>query len=184
MNQELQEPAPPVPEGLSIDDALWDKRHDILTKAWANIRYHARREHHYDLVDKFFKVVSVVIGGVLMRELGSSFVPFLGTVVAAFAVLDLIFGFADKRNVHRELKRRSTELVESIESVPIDAITTVNSAAWGAGYAKITADSPPTIKDLKLICEREQAIANGQKVWADKHIPELRWWRRWWAQAW
>jgi len=147
-------------------DAYWALRCATLRNAWVQVRYHRRRQRFFDLVDKLTKTSTVVLGASLMGRYVAEAIPLMATAITSIGLLALIFGYGDRKQQHKELAEQAALLVSSIEQVPAGELTPAKVAAWGAEYARLDAKAPPPLKTLSLICEMEQAIADGHP----KHV--------------
>lgn len=142
-------------------DAYWTLRCATLRNAWVQVRYHRRRQRFFDLVDKLTKALTVVLGASLMGRYVAEAIPIMATAITSIGLLALIFGYGDRKQQHKELSEQAAMLVSAIEQVPVGELTPAKVAAWGADYARLDAKSPPALKTLSLICESEQAVADG-----------------------
>lgn len=142
-------------------DARWTERNGLLFKAWTQVRYQRRRQRYFDLLDKGTKAVTIVLGMSLLGSFVSNFFPWLGAAITSIGLLALVFGYGDRKQLHKELAEQAASLVASIESVPLRDLTADNTAGWAADYARLCAKAPPPLKTLTLMCEREQSVADG-----------------------
>lgn len=142
-------------------DAYWVQRCATLRNAWVQVRYHRRRQRFFDLVDKLTKAVTVVLGASLMGRYVADALPIVATAITSFGLLALIFGYGDRKQQHKELAEQAAHLVSTIEQVPAGELTPAKVAGWGADYARLCSKSPPPLKTLSLMCEHEQAVADG-----------------------
>ena len=155
-------------------DAIWYQRCDVLHKAWVQIRYNRRRQRFFDLLDKVTKSITVVLGASLMGQYFREYLPWLASAITSLGLLALVFGYGDRKQQHKDLAEQASKIVESIKLVPSGALSYERTAAWEGEYARLIAKSPPSLKALSLICEREQATADGNP----NHVPALCWCRR------
>ncbi len=147
---------------------LYSKREAMLFKFWVQVRYHRRRQRFFDLVDKGTKTVTLLLGATLFGKymnqgdihiLGID-VPLLnivGTLISALGLLTLIFGYGDRKQLHKELAEAAANKVAEIEEIPEQNIMPTDTAKWASDYAKFCAKAPPPLKTLTIICEHEQA---------------------------
>lgn len=142
-------------------DELWHNRCRTLNQAWVQVRYHKRRLRFFDLLDKLTKSVTVVLGASLLGQYFREFLPWLATAITSLSLLALVFGYSDRKQLHKELAEASAQLIAEIEAVPFPEIDAKCNAVWASAYARIVAKAPPPLKNLTLICEREQAIFEG-----------------------
>jgi hypothetical protein len=142
-------------------DAIWTQRCAVLNKAWVQVRYQRRRQRFFDLVDKLTKSVTVVLGASLMGRFFVEWLPWLATAITSLGLLALVFGYSDRKQQHKDLAEQAAKLVADIELVPMTALGYDKTATWAAEYARLVAKSPPPLKTLTLVCEREQAASEG-----------------------
>lgn len=145
----------------AILDELWIKRCQILNQAWVQVRYHKRRQRFFDLLDKLTKSVTVVLGASLLGQYFRDYLPWLAAAITSLGLLALVFGYSDRKQLHKELAEASAQLIAEIEAAPFAEIDAKCNAGWASAYARIVAKAPPPLKNLTLICEREQAIFEG-----------------------
>ena len=163
-------------DGLA--DIVWNRRSDLLYKSWVQVRYHRRRQRFFDLLDKGSKAITLVLGASLFGK-HLEWLPWVATGISALGLLALVFGYGDRKQQHKELAEQAAKLVASIESVAANALTEEAVAAWAAQFAQLCAKAPPQLKALTLLCEREQAIAQGHA----EHVPPLPFWQQCLAQV-
>lgn len=166
-------PAPSDTEDARLD-AYWGLRCATLRNAWVQVRYHRRRQRFFDLADKLTKALTVVLGASLMGRYVADALPAVSTAITSLGLLALIFGYGDRKQQHKDLAEQAAGLVRAIELVPVAGLNAERVAAWTAEYAQLCAKSPPPLKTLSLVCEREQAVADGHP----NHVPAPSWWRR------
>ena len=140
--------------------------------AWVQLRYHRRRQRFFDRWDKETKACTLLLSASLFGQyfsnfLGSGF-PLIPSCLSALTLLALVFGYGDRKQTHKDLADQAGKLVASIEAVTPDALTPEHTATWGSQFAELCAKAPPPLKNLTLMCEREQAIAEGKKPKAEK----------------
>lgn len=166
------------------DDAIWGQRCAVLERAWVQVRYHRRRQRFFDLVDKITKAVTVALGASLFGgQLAKHFpdaAPWLAAAITLTGLLALIFGYGDRKQLHKELGEQAAKLAADIEAVPAYRLTYDITAGWAADFARFAARCPPALKTLTLMCEREQATAGGHP----HHVTPQPWWRRMTADFW
>lgn len=155
-------------------DALWAQRCAVLHRAWVQVRYHRRRQRFFDLLDKVTKSATVVLGASLLGQYFQPYLPWSATAITSLGLLALVFGYGDRKQQHKELAEQAAAVIAAIELVPVGALTDSCVAAWGSEYARLCAKAPPPLKSLSLICEAEQAAADGHP----DHVTKPSWlWR-------
>lgn len=155
-------------------DAVWAQRCGVLHKAWVQVRYHRRRQRFFDLADKVTKSLTVLLGASLLGQSLKDWLPLMASAISGLGLLALVFGYGDRKQLHKELAEQAATLVGAIEQVPAGELTPGRSAAWGADYARLCAKAPPPLKTLSILCEREQATADGNP----DHVALPSWYRR------
>lgn len=157
-----------------VSDELWGQRCDVRYKAWVQQRYHRKKQRFWDIVDKLTKTATIALGATLFGQYVKD-TPAVGVAVSALGVLALIFGYTDRRQVHKELAEQASNLIAAIELVPAGELTPAKTASWRSEFARLCAKAPPAQKWLTLICEREQATAEGhpdhvRKLWIHQRL--------------
>lgn len=142
-------------------DSMWAQRCATLNRAWVQVRYHRRRQRFFDLLDKGTKSVTVVLGASLMGQFVADWLPQMGVLITCIGLLALVFGYSDRKQQHKELAEQAAKLVADIETVPVAQLSFERAAGWAADYAQLVAKAPPVLKRVALVCEREQAVAEG-----------------------
>ena len=155
-------------------DALWAQRCAVLRNAWVQVRYHRRRQRFFDLVDKGTKAVTVVLGASLMGKYFAGAFPWFAAAITSLGLLALVFGYGDRKQLHKELAEQAAALAGSIEQVPARDLSVDKTAVWAADYVRLCAKAPPPLKTLSLICESEQSAADGHPG----HVRMPHWLRR------
>ena len=140
---------------------MWAQRHNTLFQAWVQVRYHRRRQRFFDLLDKVTKSVTVVLGASLMGQYFKDLLPWVATGITCMGLLALVFGYGDRKQMHKEMAEQAAKLVADIETVTVAQLSFERTAGWAAEYARLVAKAPPPLKSLSLICEREQATFEG-----------------------
>lgn len=107
------------------------------------------------------------------RYFNSAF-PWFAAAITSLGLLALVFGYGDRKQLHKELAELAAALVGSIEQVPVSGLSADKTASWSADYARLCAKAPPPLKTLSLICEGEQSAADGHP----DHVPQPGWFRR------
>lgn len=87
--------------------------------------------------------------------------PWLATAITSLGFLALVFGYSDRKQLHKDLAEQAAKLVADIETVPMAGLSFEKTASWAAEYARLVAKSPPPLKTLTMVCEHEQAVLEG-----------------------
>lgn len=151
----------PTPQDDALADALWAQRCATLHRAWVQVRYHRRRQRFFDLTDKLTKSATVLLGASLLGQWLKEFQPLVASAIASLGLLALVFAYGDRKQAHKELAEYAAALVAGIEQTPVGALNSGVTAGWAGDYARLCAKAPPPLKTLSLMCEREQAMADG-----------------------
>ncbi len=146
-------------ESDASDDAVWAQRCGLLYKAWVQVRYHRRRQRFFDLLDKGTKALTIAIGASLFGKYLAS--DIVATAVSALGLMALVFGYGDRKQLHKELAEQAATLAANIEAVPVGRLNSDTTAGWAAEYARFCAKAPPPLRTLTLLCEHEQSILDG-----------------------
>lgn len=156
------------------NDIVWKRRNETLFRAWVKVRYHRSRQRFFDQADKWTKSASVVLSASLLGKFLECLQPLIASTIASIGLLALVFGYDDRKQLHKELAEQAANLIEEIEKVPDRDTNQKNTAGWRAAYARLCAKEPPVLKTLTLICEYEQSVADGHS----DHIKPPRWLKR------
>jgi hypothetical protein len=154
--------------------ALWTRRHDVLHRAYVTYRYHRRRERFFDLVDKVSNAVTVLLAASLLGKALEDQQPLVASVISALGLMNLVFGYGDRKQTHKELAVNAMQIVGRIEQVPIQQLDEQHAGAWEVELAQLNAQEPPQLKTLVVLCEREQAATIGHP----DHVPLPPWHKR------
>lgn len=144
-----------------LEDFLWVSRCGLLYKAWVQLRYHRKRQRFFDLLDKGTKAGTLLLGASLFGAYLSPAVPWIGVGVSALGLLALVFGYGDRKQLHKEMAERASAIIRAIEKVPAGQLTPSHNADWAADHADLMGKCPPPLKALTMICEHEQSTADG-----------------------
>lgn len=142
------------------------------------VRYHRKRQRFFDLVDKGTKAITLVLGATLFGKHLDS-LNWVATGISALGLLALVFGYGDRKQLHKELAEQAANLAANIEGQPARHLTVEGAAQWAAEYAKFCAKAPPPLKTLTLLCEREQSTLDGHL----DHVKQPSFWRCWLSQV-
>lgn len=92
-----------------------------------------------------------------------NFLPWLATAITSLGLLALVFGFSERKQIHKELAEQAAKLVTDIEIVTSTELGYERTALWASDFARLVSKSPPPLKTLTILCEHEQAVAGGHK---------------------
>ena len=159
---------------------LWNRRSHVRHVAYVTYRYHRRRQRFFDLLDKGTKSITVLLGASLMGEAVRAHLPLVASAISGLGLLALVFGYGDRKQAHKELAEVAIQLVGAIESLPLAQLTDEKAGQFESDLARLHAKEPPALKTLVIICEREQATADGHP----DHVPLPAWPKRALADFW
>ncbi len=162
--------------GLPEEDrrSFWVRRHELLNWAHITYRYHRKRQWFFDVLEKLTQAAVVGAGVAVAGKTVVDLLPLLGGAIVFVGLLSLVFGYADKRQAHKELAQEAMQLVGDIQSAPFDALTESDLCAWQRTRACIDLKEPPNLKTLVAKCEWEQCVSEGHADCA----PQVRWWQQ------
>jgi hypothetical protein len=153
--------SPSDPQANEVTDDHWNARCHVRHCAYVSYRYHRHRQRFFDLLDKGTKSLTVVLGATLIGDTLKQYAPLAASAIAALGLLALVFGYGDRKQMHKELAEVFMNLIGTIEATPASALADSVIGAWNAEYARLNAKEPPTLRTLVIICEHEQALAAG-----------------------
>ena len=159
--------------------ANWQERGELLENLEISLRYYRRREWFFDKCDKLCNGLTIVGGAAVVSEYLSGGMALLGVGIAVFGMLPLVFNFSEQRFTYRSLASQACEQIGGIEAhSALAQVTDQWLDEAKLAYAKLSAQEPPTLAILELMCEQDYFVSRGifDKV---KHIP---WWVRAFAQ--
>jgi hypothetical protein len=166
---------PPALEQFSAElmDDMWKQRCGLLYKAWVQVRYHRRRQRFFDMVDKGTKATTLLLGASLFGKHLET-LNWVATGISALGLMALVFGYGDRKQLHKELAEQAAGLAASIEDMSVAKLTPDGIAQWAGQYARFCAKAPPPLKTLTLLCEHEQSCMDGHPG----HVNRPWLWRR------
>lgn len=164
-----------TPEAFSdaLMDEMWTQRCGLLYKAWVQVRYHRRRQRFFDMVDKSTKATTLLLGASLFGKHLDT-LNWVATGISALGLMALVFGYGDRKQVHKELAEQAAGIVASIEEVPVGKLSPDTIAQWAGQYARFCSKAPPALKTLTVLCEHEQSCMDGHP----NHVVRPWLWRR------
>lgn len=153
----------PVVDEVGGDDLPdgWERRCHVLYKVNVTGRYHRRRQRFFDLLDKGTKAATVLLGASLFGDLLKQNLPIVAAAISSLGLMALVFGYSDRKQVHKELAEAALHLAAQIEEAPIELLSDTVAGQWAAAYQRLNAKEPPALKTLVIICEWEQSTADG-----------------------
>lgn len=141
--------------------AEWARRHEAVYACKLGGLYHRKRERFFDLLDKSTKAITVVLGGSLVTPYAREHAPIVGAAVSAIGLLDLVYGYTDRKQRHKELADSFAHLLASIEAAG-ETFAVADTYRWLADVHELDAKEPPALGTLVVLCQNEIAIAEGK----------------------
>lgn len=162
-----------------------DEQFGLLFDIRRSVRYHDRRRAFYERLHRVTNVLTILMAGSVLHELGRSGQPAgwlvaISAMAAILAAIDMVAGFSAYAALHRDLKSRFGALEIAMFSGDADEET------WKAHRVKrleIERDEPPVYRALDLLCHNELAAADGWKRKDNPdHFSDLTPWQRFTCQ--
>lgn len=136
-----------------------DERSGLVFAVRRSIRYHDRRQTHYDRLRRVTNFFATLLAGYVFIEVSGGTLPewvkYVAAVGGLLSACDLVQGFATQADLHRNLKRRFLEL-----EIAIDGSALTHQAAC-IERLRIESDEPPPFRALDLLCHNELCAAEG-----------------------
>ncbi|WP_143326113.1 hypothetical protein [Vandammella animalimorsus] len=155
-------------------DALWQQRWDVLNLANITHRYHRKREAFFDRAEKLTQAASAMMGLSLLGETVQQHLPIAAAVISGLSLLALVFGYSQRRQLHKELAESACALAGRIDGAPLGQLNEAMVRRWQLEMAEINRKEPPNLMGLVRVCEYEQAVVDGHP----DHAPAPSWWLR------
>jgi hypothetical protein len=137
----------------------WNRRHNVLYRAYVTYRYHRRRQRFFDLADKTTKAMTVVLGASLLGDFVKQQLPYIASAISGLGLMALVFGYGERKQTHKELAETSMQLIAKIEETTANQLLDEKAGQWEAEFARLNSREPPALKTLVIICEHEQSTA-------------------------
>lgn len=157
----------------------WQERGELLENLEISLRYYRRREWFFDKCEKLCNGLTVISGAAVVSQYIANYAAPLGVAIAIFGMMPLIFGFGKQQFLYKNLATKACELIGTIETHSTESQVTDDwLSEIKIAYSQISAQEPPTLAILALMCEQDYFVSRGifDKV---KPIP---WWVRMFAQ--
>jgi len=155
------------------------RHHNTAYLAKLGFFYQRRRERFFDLLDKYTKALTVLLGASLLAEYVQANVPVIGALVSAIGLMSLVFGYSDRKQVHKSLAEEYAVLLTKIEGVGASYVES-DLNLWQAELQRLNAKEPPTLGTLVVLCQNEIAVAMGQA----EFVKSVRWYKSFFANWW
>lgn len=141
--------------------AAWKLRCSVHDRLCITLRYHRKRQRFFDLADKLTKAATVLLGASLLGTALKEEQPMIASAISALGLLALVFGYGDRKQVHKELAEAAALQIAKIEESPVDKLDDALARGWEADLSRLNMKEPPALSALVQICEWEQARLRG-----------------------
>jgi len=158
---------------------LWRRRSDVLHKLHVTHRYQRKRQRHFDLLDKFTKTATIVLGVTLLGAALKESSPLVGSLISGLGFLALVFGYTDRKQAHKELAESALHLAAKIEEIPHAKVTEELVSQWEAEFNRHNAKEPPALKTLVILCDHEECVSKGEPDHVKLPVFFKRWTSDW-----
>lgn len=151
---------------------LSDDNYGLLFDVRRSIRYHDRRGAFYERFHQVTSVLTILMAGSVLFDIGKSgptdlWLTYLALAAALLAAFDMVVGYSRKATLHSELKSRFADL-------EIRMLTGPSQGEIWAEYAterlRIEKDEPSPYYIVDALCRNELLVASGVRR---KERPEL-----------
>lgn len=150
--------------GEQEKEYLWGRREGVVYGATLSTMYHRRRERFFSLLDRWDKVLTLVLGAsAFVKVFGDDTVTWLGIPFGLLASCSLIFDFAERARQHSQLASAFKGLEADVEAKGERGFTEDDVDAWAARLRRIEADEPATYNIVVRLCQNEIARARGER---------------------
>ena len=128
-----------------------------------SIRYHSKRQNHFETIETFSSFFLLVLGSGAMATTAIKFLPIfasiIGMLIALITALKIAFRFAYSAARHARFVESFAELENKLLSSKNDE--EVDQVI--GEILKLEAKEPPVLINLSVICYNETAISGGQE---------------------
>ena len=142
--------------------------HNLTFGVRRSVRYHLRRSHFFDRLNKWITFICALSGtatfATLIGDLDYKWSMTAALVVAISSVFDLVVNTSQCARSHTDLARRFIQLEEKLVSLNEPTEEALQSLT--AERLSIESDEPPVRHVLNCICHNELARAMG---YAEEH---------------
>lgn len=140
-----------------------------------SIRYHGKRRRFFDAWHNIANALAALTGSssfIAIYSGNNEIAKYCSAVVACATSLDLVMGFSSKAQLHNELQKKFSAL---LNEMILEDLTEDTLKKWNAERVSIEKDEPTSLTLLVDICHNEVAIAMGHHNYVLANICE---WRR------
>ena len=128
-----------------------------------SIRYHSKRQNHFETIETFSSFFLLVLGSGAMATTAIKFLPIfasiIGMLIALITAIKIAFRFAYSAARHARFVESFTELeskfLSSKNDEEVDQVI--------GELLKLEAKEPPVLINLSVICYNETAVSGGQE---------------------
>jgi len=110
----------------------------------------------------------------LLGKVDTSLAIVAAALVSTMSVIDLVVGFSESANLHRDLRRRFVELEQDIIADHDDA----RLGELQRRRLEIEKDEPPVRRALATLVQNEQVLSDYPIADAPRHLVHVGWWQR------
>lgn len=162
---------------MRIDDLSQDMW-SLLVGVRVSARYHDRRRLFFVTAHRFTAGFGAIFGTAAMAALLGKVDQNLGVVAAVLvtvmSIIDLVVGFSESANLHRELRRRFLDLEQEIIANHDDT-RLGELQRW---RLEIEKDEPPVRRALCTLVQNAQVLSDYGQAEAAKYFIHVSWWQR------
>ena len=135
-----------------------------LFEVWLSIRYHSKRQEHFEKIETWSSFFLLVLGSGAMATTAIKFLPteasIIGMLIAFITAMKIAFRFAYRAARHARFVESFTEL----ESKLLFSKTDEEVDQVIGELLKLEAKEPPVLINLSIICHNEVAISKGRET--------------------
>ena len=144
----------------SLSAAAAKKIDSRLFEIWLSIRYHSKRQKHFEILEAGSNFLLLLLGSGAVATAAVPAIPIIGMTIAAITAMKIAFGPAYRAARHERLIESFTELesklLSSKNDEEVDQII--------GEILKLEAKEPPVLINLSIICYNEVAISKGRET--------------------
>ena len=154
---------------LSSTAAKAEKVDSRLFEIWLSIRYHSKRQKHFEILEAGSNFLLLLLGsGAVATAATSGPQRSIGMAIAAITAMKIAFKPAYRAMRHERFVESFTELESKLLSIKNDE--EVDQVI--REILKLEAKEPPVLINLSRICHNEVAVSKGRET-----APSLSGWQ-------
>lgn len=158
--------------------ALSNEQYALLFGVRRSIRYHDRRRAFFERLHRFTSALTILLAGSVLFDIAGAQAPWWLLMIGAFSALlaatDMVLGYANHAEIHRDLRSRFADLEVCMLSGGSDNTTWL---AHKVERLRIERDEPPAYRALDLLCHNELMLAEGYRP-DSEYVAKVGWFRR------